>query len=160
MILRNKDEYSSQEEETSESEENEIKKKGIEKPSEGLFESRKNEEYLTTPPTSIVKKESLKGDCISKYVVVYFDDYLRHLRGVFLVLRVNSLFANNNKCTFCVNSVVFLGFIVNKNGVHVDPEKIKAIQEWPTQQNVGDVRRSRSQFGASVQIYYDITVYS
>ena len=141
------------------------KKKEIEKPSEGLFEkeeaeSRKNEEYLTTPPTSIVKKQPLKGDCISKYVVVYFDDYLRHLRGVFLVLRVNSLFANNNKCTFCVNSVVFLGFIVNKNGVHVDPEKIKAIQEWPTQQNVGDVRRSRSQFGASVQIYYDITVYS
>jgi len=35
---------------------------------------------------------------------------------------------------------VFLGFIVNKNGVHVDPKKIKAIQEWPTQQNVGDVR--------------------
>jgi len=40
----------------------------IEKPSEGLFEkeeeeSRKNEEYLTTPPTSIVEKESLKGDC-------------------------------------------------------------------------------------------------
>ncbi|XP_068476613.1 uncharacterized protein [Phaseolus vulgaris] len=30
--------------------------------------------------------------------------------------------------------------IVNKKGVHVDPEKIKAIQEWPTPQNVGDVR--------------------
>jgi len=35
---------------------------------------------------------------------------------------------------------VSLGFIVNKNGVHVDPEKNKGIQEWPTQQNVGDVR--------------------
>jgi len=35
---------------------------------------------------------------------------------------------------------VFLGFIVNKNGVHVDPEKIKSIQEWQTPQNVGDVR--------------------
>jgi len=40
----------------------------IEKPSEGLFEkeeeeSRKNEKYLTTPPTSIVEKESLKRDC-------------------------------------------------------------------------------------------------
>jgi len=40
----------------------------IQKPSEGLFEkeedgSRKNEEYLTTPPTSIGEKESLKGDC-------------------------------------------------------------------------------------------------
>jgi len=101
-------------------------------------ESRKNEEYLTTPLTSIVKKESLKGECIGKYVVVY--DYLSHLREVFLVFRANSLFANSDKCTFCVDSVVSLGFIVNKNAVHVVPKKIKAIQEWPTQQNVGDVR--------------------
>jgi len=56
------------------------------------------------------------------------------------VLRKHSLFSNIDKCTFCVDSVVFLGFIVNKNGVHVDPKKIKAIQEWLTPQNVGDVR--------------------
>jgi len=89
-------------------------------------------------------------DCIGKYVVVYFDNILvysqslesnlSHLREVLLVLRNNSLFANSDKCTFCVDSVVFLGFIVNKNGVHVDPEKIKVIQEWPTPQNVGEVR--------------------
>jgi len=110
------------------------KKKEIEKSSEGLFEkeeegSIKNEEYLTTPLTSIVKIESLKRDCIGKYVVVY--DFLSHLREVFLVFRANSLFANSVKCTFYVDSVMS-----NKNGVHVDPEKIKAIQEWPTQQNV------------------------
>ena len=34
-----------------------------------------------------------------------------------------------NKRIFFVDSVVFIGFIVNKNGVHVDPKKIKAIQE-------------------------------
>jgi len=56
------------------------------------------------------------------------------------VLRNNSLFANSDKCTFCVDSIVFLGFVVNKKGVHVDPEKIKAIQEWPTPPNVGNVR--------------------
>jgi len=38
------------------------------------------------------------------------------------------------------DSVIFLGFVVNKNGVHVDPTKIKAIQEWPTLKNVGEVR--------------------
>jgi len=36
------------------------------------------------------------------------------------VLRKNSLFVNIDKWIFCVDSVVFLGFIVNKNGVHVD----------------------------------------
>ena len=49
------------------------------------------------------------------------------------------MFVNVNKCTFCVDSVVFLVFIVNKNGVRVDPKKIKAIQEW-TSHNVRDVR--------------------
>ena len=56
------------------------------------------------------------------------------------MFRANSLFANSDKCTFYVDSVVSLVFIANKKGVHVNPEKIKAIQEWPTQQNVGDVR--------------------
>jgi len=89
-------------------------------------------------------------DCIGKYVVVYVDDilvysqslesHLSHLREVLLVLRKNSLFANIDKYTFYVDSVVFLGFIVKQNGVHVDPEKIKAIQDWPTPQNVGDFR--------------------
>ena len=75
MILRNNANNISQEKETSESEENEkIMKKEIEKSSEGLFEkeeegSTKNEEYLTTPLTSIVKKESLKEDCIDKCTV-------------------------------------------------------------------------------------------
>ena len=50
------------------------------------------------------------------------------------------MFANKEKCTFCVDSVIFLGFVVNKKGVHVDPTKIKAIQEWPTPKNVGEVR--------------------
>ena len=85
---------------------------------------------------------------IGRLLVVYFDDilvysrdlddHLGYLRQVVLVLRKHTFFAN--KCTFCVNSVVFLGFVARKNGVHVDPEKIKAIQEWPTPKSVGDIR--------------------
>jgi len=106
---------------------------------------------LTNAPNTFMRlMNHVLMDWIGKYVVVYFNDilvysqsldsHLSHLREVFLVLRDNSLFANIDKCTFCVDSVVFLGFIVNKNGVHVDLEKIKAIQEWSTLQNVGDLR--------------------
>jgi len=66
--------------------------------------------------------------------------FIDHLRKVLLVPGSNNLFANVYKCTFCVNSIVFLGFIVNQNGAHVDLEKIEVIQEWSKPYNVGEVR--------------------
>jgi len=41
---------------------------------------------------------------------------------------------------FCMDHVIFLGFIVNSQGVQVDPEKVKAIQDWPTPKNISEVR--------------------
>ena len=93
------------------------------------------------PSTFIRLMNHVLREFIGRFVVVYFDhilvysrdldDHLGHLRQVLMVLRKHTLFANIDKFTFCVNSVV-LGFVVSNNGVHVDPEKIKAIQEWPT----------------------------
>jgi len=51
-------------------------------------ESRKNEEYPTTSFTSIVKKESLKGDCIYKYVIDYFEHVLRYHQQVKVKLSI------------------------------------------------------------------------
>ncbi|GJW58896.1 reverse mRNAase [Tanacetum coccineum] len=38
------------------------------------------------------------------------------------------------------HKLLFLGFIVSVDGIHVDDEKIKVIQEWPTPQTIGNVR--------------------
>ena len=80
-------------------------------------------------------------------MVMYFDDilvyskslheHLGNLKVVLSTLRDNNLFANKEKCTFYEYSMVFLGFIVNKHGMHVDPTKVQAIQDWITPQNVG-----------------------
>ena len=63
-----------------------------------------------------------------------------HLRKVLDALRHESLYANIDKCVFCLDHVVFLGFVVSSQGVQVDQEKVKAIQEWPTPKTIGEVR--------------------
>jgi len=64
-------------------------------------------------------------------------EHVGHLRSMFSIFRVNHFFANEDNYTFCIDIVVFLGFVINKSGLHVDPEKIKTIQEWLTRKNVG-----------------------
>ena len=46
-------------------------------------------------------------------------------------LQENQLTINFNKCSFLVHEIYFLGFIINKSGIFVDPNKIKAIKDWP-----------------------------
>ena len=47
----------------------------------------------------------------------------------------------NEKCMFSVGKVKFLGHIISKNGVEVDPSKVESITQLSQPQNVSDVRR-------------------
>jgi hypothetical protein len=87
---------------------------------------------------------------IDKFVVVYFDDilvynksldeHIDHLNCVLDVLRKEKLYANVNKCSFCLDKIVFLGDVVSVKGIAVDEEKVKAIKEWPTPKSITEVR--------------------
>ncbi|XP_071909839.1 uncharacterized protein [Coffea arabica] len=68
------------------------------------------------------------------------DEHVVHLQMVLDALRKASLYANLKKCTFCTNQLVFLGYVVSEQEIHVDQEKVKAISEWPTPTNVSEVR--------------------
>ena len=78
---------------------------------------------------------------LDRFMVVFIDDILvyskseeehaRHLRFVLQTLRDYQLYAKFSKCEFWLDQVAFLGHVVSKDGIQVDPKKIEAIIEWP-----------------------------
>src|SRR5258708_25725048 len=52
------------------------------------------------------------------------QEVLRHLQEA-------GLYANPKKCNFHMDTVEYLGFILTPTGLHMDPVKVAAIQNWP-----------------------------
>jgi hypothetical protein len=83
---------------------------------------------------------------IGKFVIVYvdniliyskgLDEHIGHLRQVLKVLRKESLYANLQKCDFCMDKIIFLGYVVSAKGIDMDEAKVKAIQEWPMPKSI------------------------
>jgi hypothetical protein len=46
-------------------------------------------------------------------------------------LRQHKLYANLGKCSFSMDRVQYLGYIIDPHGVHVDPTQIQVIRDWP-----------------------------
>jgi hypothetical protein len=87
---------------------------------------------------------------LAQFVVVFIDDILvyskskeeheQHLRLILQTLREHKLYAKFSKCEFWLDSVAFLGHVVSKDGVSVDPQKVEAIQKWPRPTSVTEIR--------------------
>lgn len=71
---------------------------------------------------------------------VYLEEHVSHLREVFQVLRENKFYAKLSKCTFVQQKLEYLAHIISDKGVATDPEKTKAMLEWPVPQNVTELR--------------------
>ncbi|GJZ02395.1 putative reverse transcriptase domain-containing protein [Tanacetum coccineum] len=51
-----------------------------------------------------------------------------HLKIILELLKKERLYAKFSKCDFWLDSVQFLGHVIDRNGVHVDPTKIESIR--------------------------------
>ncbi|GJY75026.1 putative reverse transcriptase domain-containing protein [Tanacetum coccineum] len=58
------------------------------------------------------------------------EEHGKHLKIILELLKKEILYAKFSKCDFWLNSVPFLGHVIDRNGVHVDPAKIEAIRNW------------------------------
>ena len=89
-------------------------------------------------------------DFLDNSVIVFIDHILvysqseeeheHHLRMVLQRLRDHKLYAKFKKCEFWLSEVSFLGHIVGKNGIMVDPNKVESVKNWPKPKSVTEVR--------------------
>ena len=87
---------------------------------------------------------------LDKFVIVFVDDILvyspdvrthrEHLREVLETLRLNKLYAKFSKCEFWLKKVAFLGHIISKEGVSVDPSKVETVSNWQEPRSVTEIR--------------------
>jgi len=83
------------------------------------------------------------------HVAVYLDDILvysntleehwRHVRGVLKHLLAAKLYAKLEKCEFARDQVEFLGFIIGRKSLQMDPAKLNTIKQWPIPSSVKDI---------------------
>jgi hypothetical protein len=74
---------------------------------------------------------------LGKFVVVFIDDILvcsrseeeheDHLRLALQSLREHRLYAKLSKCEFWMKQVAFLGHVISKGGIYVDPSKVQGV---------------------------------
>ncbi|WVZ52267.1 hypothetical protein U9M48_003343, partial [Paspalum notatum var. saurae] len=68
------------------------------------------------------------------------EEHEEHLRLVLQKLREHKLYAKLSKCEFWLDQVPFLGHIVSKGGIVVDPSKISSVTDWKVPEVVKEVR--------------------
>ena len=106
---------------------------------------------LTNAPTMFMcLMNSVFSKYLDKLVFVFLDDILiyskneeeheEHFRLRFKFLREHKLYEKLSKYDFYKDKIHYLGHIISKEGIYVDPEKIEAIMNWPTPRNVTNVR--------------------
>ena len=84
------------------------------------------------------------------FVVIYLDDilifnrtwdeHLKHIQQVLSTLQQHKLYVNLEKCSFGMERVWYMGYIVYKHGAHVNPFNIKAINDWMTSTTLTELR--------------------
>ena len=92
---------------------------------------------------------SIFRNYIGKFELVYLDDILifsknpqehaQHLRIVLDILRQHKSCAKMPKCEFNKPELQFLGHIVGRQGIRMDPSKTAVIAEWPLPKNAHEL---------------------
>ena len=117
---------------------------------------------VTTPDGNMVSLVLQMGDCnaaatyqslmnhifssyIGRFLDVYLDDiiiyldsleeHVNHCKLVLSILEKEKLYLSKGKLCFLTNELKLLGWVIDSNGIHMDPEKVNCILNWKVPTN-------------------------
>jgi hypothetical protein len=86
---------------------------------------------------------------LSKFIMMFINDILvyskneeeheEHLCLVLQKLRDHMLYAKLSKCKFWLKQIAFLGHVISKGGISVDPSKIQYVLSWNAPASISDI---------------------
>lgn len=120
-------------------------------PNRGLYQFKRVPFGLKNAPAAWQRFiDRVIGPDLEPYAFVYLDDiiiisdsfekHMEILEKIFSRLFDAGLTVNKEKCKFCRSELRYLGYVVDKFGLRVDPEKVEAILRIPRPSCVKEVR--------------------
>jgi hypothetical protein len=106
---------------------------------------------LTNVPTAFqCFVNDIFSDMLDICVIVYLDDILVYSKHpalhneqvceVLWQLHKNGLYANGKKCSFDIDRIEYLGFLVGPEGLRMDLAKVQVIIDWLEPRKVKDIQ--------------------
>lgn len=65
-------------------------------------------------------------------ILVYnrtWEEHLQHLEQVLKILQEQQFYTKMSKCEFGMTEILYLGYVIDQEGVRVDEQKIATIQD-------------------------------
>lgn len=121
-------------------------------PGRGLFQFTRLPFGLHNAPATWQRfVDQALGHDVEPHVFIYLDDiilatpdfesHIRLLKCIFERLAAAGLTVNQEKCEFVKPQLRYLGYVVDREGLRVDPDKVAGVMGFPTPTKVTEVRR-------------------
>ena len=67
------------------------------------------------------------------------EEHIAHISKILKIIRKHRLYAKLSKCHVAKDELFYLGHVVGKDGIKVDPATLKIVMSWITPRDIGQL---------------------